>query len=70
MASKPVFFLSFFETTPWFIFLMRLTFFILIMTNLIMNVAAISVCLPVALTMTLIWKIKDAIFDSVFRRDA
>ena len=26
--------------------------------------------LPVALTMTLIWKIKDAIFDSVFRREA
>lgn len=25
--------------------------------------------LPVALTMTLIWKIKDAIFDSVFRRE-
>ncbi len=38
-----------FQGAHWFIFIMGITFFVLIMTNLIMNVAAIAICLPVAL---------------------
>ncbi len=38
-----------FQNAHWFIFVMGITFFVLIMTNLIMNVAAIAICLPVAL---------------------
>ncbi|MFC1553058.1 SLC13 family permease [candidate division KSB1 bacterium] len=41
--------LSMFREAHWFIFAMGITFFILILTNLIMNVAAISISLPVAL---------------------
>ena len=43
--------LALFETAPWFVFIMGIAFFIMIMTNLIMNVAAIAIVLPVALKM-------------------
>ncbi len=41
--------LAIFENAPWFIFVMGITFFVLLMTNFIMNVAAIAISLPVAL---------------------
>jgi sodium-dependent dicarboxylate transporter 2/3/5 len=41
--------LGFFKDSHWFIFVMGISFFILIMTNFIMNVAAIAISLPVAL---------------------
>ncbi|MCP4723812.1 MAG: SLC13/DASS family transporter [bacterium] len=41
--------LAMFQNAHWFVFAMGITFFILILTNLIMNVAAISISLPVAL---------------------
>ncbi|MFH1373352.1 MAG: SLC13 family permease [bacterium] len=41
--------LAMFEQSHWFIFVMGIAFFVLIMTNVIMNVAAIAICLPVAL---------------------
>lgn len=41
--------LGLFENAHWFIFVMGIAFFVLVMTNLIMNVAAIAICLPVAL---------------------
>jgi solute carrier family 13 (sodium-dependent dicarboxylate transporter), member 2/3/5 len=41
--------LGFFKESHWFIFVMGISFFILIMTNFIMNVAAIAISLPVAL---------------------
>jgi len=34
---------------PWFVFILGVTFFVMIMTNFIMNVAAIAISLPVAL---------------------
>ena len=37
---------------PWLLFVLGVSAFILIMTNLIMNVAAITICLPVALVMS------------------
>jgi sodium-dependent dicarboxylate transporter 2/3/5 len=40
-----------FQDTNWFIFVMGIAIFVLIMTNLIMNVAAITIALPVALVM-------------------
>jgi sodium-dependent dicarboxylate transporter 2/3/5 len=43
--------LGLFHTAPWFVFIMGIAFFLLVMTNLIMNVAAIAVVLPVALKM-------------------
>ncbi len=43
--------LGMFEEAPWFVFIMGIAFFVLIMTNLIMNVAAIAIVLPVALRM-------------------
>ena len=46
-----VLWLNMFETAPGFVFIMGIAFFVLIMTNLIMNVAAIAIVLPVALTM-------------------
>ena len=46
-----VLWLGMFETAPWFVFIMGIAFFVLIMTNLIMNVAAIAIVLPVALKM-------------------
>ncbi|MCB1182181.1 SLC13/DASS family transporter [bacterium] len=36
---------------PWFLFIMGVAFFVMIMTNFIMNVAAIAITLPVALVM-------------------
>jgi sodium-dependent dicarboxylate transporter 2/3/5 len=41
--------LTMFEQAPWFLFVMGIAFFVLIMTNAIMNVAAIAISLPVAL---------------------
>ncbi len=38
-----------FEGAPWFVFVMGVALFVLVMTNVIMNVAAIAICLPVAL---------------------
>jgi sodium-dependent dicarboxylate transporter 2/3/5 len=40
-----------FHDTSWFIFVIGIAFFVMIMTNLIMNVAAITIVLPVALVM-------------------
>ncbi len=41
--------LGFFQDAHWFIFVMGISFFVLLMTNFIMNVAAIAISLPVAL---------------------
>jgi sodium-dependent dicarboxylate transporter 2/3/5 len=41
--------LTVFKSANWFVFIMGLAFFVLIMTNIIMNVAAIAISLPVAL---------------------
>ena len=41
--------LGFFKNAHWFVFVMGIAFFILVMTNFIMNVAAIAISLPVAL---------------------
>lgn len=41
--------LGFFTEAHWFVFVMGIAFFILVMTNFIMNVAAIAISLPVAL---------------------
>jgi solute carrier family 13 (sodium-dependent dicarboxylate transporter), member 2/3/5 len=41
--------LGFFKESHWFIFVMGIAFFVLVMTNFIMNVAAIAISLPVAL---------------------
>ncbi len=41
--------LGFFKDAHWFIFVMAMAFFVLVMTNFIMNVAAIAISLPVAL---------------------
>jgi len=41
--------LAMFETAPGFVFIMGIAFFVLLMTNFIMNVAAIAISLPVAL---------------------
>jgi sodium-dependent dicarboxylate transporter 2/3/5 len=41
--------LALFKTAPWFVFVMGVGLFVLAMTNVIMNVAAIAICLPVAL---------------------
>ncbi len=41
--------LVFFQNTHWFIFIMAISVLVLIMTNFIMNVAAIAITLPVAL---------------------
>jgi sodium-dependent dicarboxylate transporter 2/3/5 len=38
-----------FQKANWFIFIMSIAFFVLMMTNFIMNVAAIAISLPVAL---------------------
>jgi sodium-dependent dicarboxylate transporter 2/3/5 len=40
-----------FKETHWFVFVMGIATFVMIMTNLIMNVAAITIVLPVALVM-------------------
>jgi len=41
--------LTLFQNSHWFIFIMSIAFFVMIMTNFIMNVAAIAISLPVAL---------------------
>lgn len=41
--------LALFKSAHWFIFVMGIAFFVLIMTNLIMNVAAIAITMPIAL---------------------
>ena len=38
-----------FLEAPWFLFVMGIAFFVMLMTNVIMNVAAIAISLPVAL---------------------
>ena len=43
--------LMLFQNANWFVFLMGISFFVMIMTNFIMNVAAIAISLPVALVM-------------------
>ncbi len=40
-----------FQEAHWFVFVIGMAFFVLIMTNLIMNVAAIAISVPVALVM-------------------
>ena len=40
-----------FQNAHWFIFVIGIGFFVLVMTNFIMNVAAIAISMPVALTM-------------------
>jgi len=41
--------LTLFQSAHWFVFVLGIAFFVMIMTNLIMNVAAIAISLPVAL---------------------
>jgi sodium-dependent dicarboxylate transporter 2/3/5 len=41
--------LMMFEGAHWFVFVMGISFFVMLMTNFIMNVAAIAISLPVAL---------------------
>jgi solute carrier family 13 (sodium-dependent dicarboxylate transporter), member 2/3/5 len=41
--------LALFKTAPWLVFVLGVAFFVLILTNFIMNVAAIAISLPVAL---------------------
>ncbi|SDN78144.1 solute carrier family 13 (sodium-dependent dicarboxylate transporter), member 2/3/5 [Desulfonauticus submarinus] len=41
--------LNMFKDSNWFIFVMAIAFFVMMMTNFIMNVAAIAISLPVAL---------------------
>jgi sodium-dependent dicarboxylate transporter 2/3/5 len=41
--------LAMFKESHWFVFVMSIAFFVMIMTNFIMNVAAIAISLPVAL---------------------
>jgi solute carrier family 13 (sodium-dependent dicarboxylate transporter), member 2/3/5 len=41
--------LTLFKEAHWFVFVMSIAFFVMIMTNFIMNVAAIAISLPVAL---------------------
>ncbi len=43
--------LTLLHSAPWFVFIMGVAFFVMIMTNFIMNVAAIAITLPVALVM-------------------
>jgi solute carrier family 13 (sodium-dependent dicarboxylate transporter), member 2/3/5 len=41
--------LSLFKEANWFVFILSIVFFVMVMTNFIMNVAAIAISLPVAL---------------------
>jgi sodium-dependent dicarboxylate transporter 2/3/5 len=41
--------LAMFQEANWFVFVMSIAFFVMVMTNVIMNVAAIAISLPVAL---------------------
>ncbi|MHC4779206.1 MAG: SLC13 family permease [Planctomycetota bacterium] len=51
-ASKwlAVHWLAMFESAHWAIFVIGIAFFVMVMTNVIMNVAAIAIVMPVALT--------------------
>ncbi|MFH1216895.1 MAG: SLC13 family permease [Pseudomonadota bacterium] len=40
-----------FQNANWFVFIMAIAFFVMVMTNFIMNVAAIAISLPVALVL-------------------
>ena len=40
---------SWFQAAPWLVFVLAIAFFVLCMTNFIMNVAAIAITLPVSL---------------------
>jgi sodium-dependent dicarboxylate transporter 2/3/5 len=42
-------YLTFFKNAHWFVFVLSIAFLVMIMTNFIMNVAAIAIVLPVAL---------------------
>jgi len=42
-------YLAFFKESNWFVFVLSIAFLVMIMTNFIMNVAAIAIVLPVAL---------------------
>ncbi|MCP4672879.1 MAG: SLC13/DASS family transporter, partial [Desulfobacula sp.] len=42
-------YLSFFKEANWFVFVLSIAFLVMMMTNFIMNVAAIAIVLPVAL---------------------
>ncbi len=44
-----VYWLGLFQDAHWFIFVMGMALFVLVMTNLIMNVAAIAITMPIAL---------------------
>lgn len=44
--------LAMFQESHWFVFIMGISFFIMVMTNFIMNVAAIAISLPVALVIS------------------
>ena len=44
--------LAMFQESHWFVFVMGISFFIMVMTNFIMNVAAIAISLPVALVIS------------------
>jgi sodium-dependent dicarboxylate transporter 2/3/5 len=41
--------LTLFQKSHWFVFVIGIAFFVMVMTNFIMNVAAIAISLPVAL---------------------
>jgi sodium-dependent dicarboxylate transporter 2/3/5 len=41
--------LTLFQNSHWFVFVIGIAFFVMVMTNFIMNVAAIAISLPVAL---------------------
>jgi len=44
--------LAMFQKAPWIVFVLGIAFFVLIMTNFIMNVAAIAISLPVSLVIS------------------
>jgi sodium-dependent dicarboxylate transporter 2/3/5 len=41
--------LSWFQQAPWLVFVLSIAFFVLVLTNFIMNVAAIAITLPISL---------------------
>ncbi len=43
--------LNIFKNAHWFVFVMAIAFFVMVMTNFIMNVAAIAISVPVALVL-------------------
>jgi sodium-dependent dicarboxylate transporter 2/3/5 len=43
--------LNLFQNAPWFVFVLGVSFLVMLMTNFIMNVAAIAIVLPVALVL-------------------